>query len=197
MTFRPSYRNSTWNTFPFNAIGINWFYQCWNCNCCICVLYIFTVFRSILFFFLVLSVPEGQLTCLAAGVMWNSCLRLFLTVTPWHFSCHLSASSSSLSSDLQSVEAYQCLTITKHNPIKIAHVLIPCSGTGQCSKLNGLRLCFLSKLPLICRTCNININYNAKLPRCLKILQSLCVSHKIVETYSSQHTQCILSDPCQ
>jgi uncharacterized Tic20 family protein len=33
--------------------------------------------------------------------------------------------------------------------------------------------------------------------RTIKILQSLCVSHKIVETYSNQHTQCILSDPCQ
>jgi hypothetical protein len=33
--------------------------------------------------------------------------------------------------------------------------------------------------------------------RTIKILQSLCVSHKIVETYRNQHAQCILSDPCQ
>jgi hypothetical protein len=33
--------------------------------------------------------------------------------------------------------------------------------------------------------------------RTIKILQSLCVSHKIVETYKNQHAHCILSDPCQ
>jgi hypothetical protein len=33
--------------------------------------------------------------------------------------------------------------------------------------------------------------------RTIKILQSLCVSHEIVETYRNQHAQCILSDPCQ
>jgi hypothetical protein len=30
----------------------------------------------------------------------------------------------------------------------------------------------------------------------MKILQSLCVSHKIVETYRNQYAQCILSDLC-
>jgi hypothetical protein len=33
--------------------------------------------------------------------------------------------------------------------------------------------------------------------RTIKILQSLCVSHKIVETYRNQHAQCILSDALQ
>jgi hypothetical protein len=33
--------------------------------------------------------------------------------------------------------------------------------------------------------------------RTIKILQSLCVSHKIVEPYRNQHAQCILSDSCQ
>jgi hypothetical protein len=33
--------------------------------------------------------------------------------------------------------------------------------------------------------------------RTIKILLSLCASHKIVETYRNQHAQCILSDPCQ
>jgi hypothetical protein len=31
----------------------------------------------------------------------------------------------------------------------------------------------------------------------IKILQSLYVSHKIVETYRNQHAQCVWSDPCQ
>jgi hypothetical protein len=33
--------------------------------------------------------------------------------------------------------------------------------------------------------------------RTIKILQSLCASHKIVETYRNQHAQCLLSEPCQ
>jgi hypothetical protein len=32
--------------------------------------------------------------------------------------------------------------------------------------------------------------------RTIKILQSLCISHNIVETYRNQHAQCILSDLC-
>jgi hypothetical protein len=33
--------------------------------------------------------------------------------------------------------------------------------------------------------------------RSIMMLLSLCVSHKIVETFRNQHAQCILSDPSQ